>query len=96
MGAPQKFRQRYVAFQVGKRLEKGSLIDIIVDIGQEKNLSPQPWLILYNQNSGEGLVKCGHFQLDDLKEGMKKNEKVNFEIQGVSGTIKKARKKFLT
>lgn len=96
MGAPQKFRQRYIAFQADENLEKEKLIDTFVNIGREKNLSPQPWLILYNSNSGEGLVKCGHLQMDELIEEMKKNKKINFEILGVSGTIKKARKKFLT
>ncbi len=96
MGAPQKYRQRYIAFKIGEKLSRGKLIKIISNLGQELELSPPPWLVLYNPEKKEGLIRCGHLQIHEFVEKMKELEKPDFEIEGVSGTIKKTRQKFLS
>ncbi len=96
MGAPQKYRQRYIAFKIDESLSRGGLINIINDLSEELNYSPSPWLTLYDSEKREGLIRCNHQQVDELKEVLKKKKKPNFEIEGVSGTIKKARQKFLS
>lgn len=96
MGAPQKYRQRYIAFEIEESFSRGDLINIISELGQELNYSPSPWLVLYDSEKGEGLMRCGHFQVDELKGELKKIKNPDFKIKGVSGTIKKAREKFLS
>lgn len=96
MGAPQKFRQRYIAFETEKSSNKEELEKVIREVGQELDLSPPPWLILFDQETNEGLVKCDNSQTDKLKNKLNKVDKLKIRILGVSGTIKKARQKFLS
>lgn len=95
MVAPQKYRQRYIAFKTENNLTKGDLKRIISNIGKELNLSPKPWLISYDRRTKQGLVKCGHRQVDKIKQKLS-NKKIEFKIIGVSGTIKKTKQKFLS
>lgn len=96
MGAPQTYRQRYIAVQADEALSKKDLEKTISQLNQKFSFSPSPKLIIYEEDLGEGLIKCGHLQIDRLKKGIKNQEKVEIEILGVSGTIKKTRKKFLS
>lgn len=96
MTAPPKFRQRYIAFETEKNSSKEELEKVIREAGQELGLSPLPWLILFDQETNEGLVKCDHLQVDKLKNELKKTDKFKIRILGVSGTIKKVRQKFLS
>jgi len=96
MSAPQKYRQRYIAFKVDQNISKGKLIKIISQMGYEEDFSPNPWLVLYDVEESKGLIKCGHEQVERLKVELKKLDGPSFEISGVSGTIKTARQKFLS
>ena len=96
MSAPQDYRQRYIAFRVGKSIPKGKLINIVSDIGYEKDFSPSPWLTLYDVEKAEGLIKCNNDQVDRLKSELDDQDSPIFTIMGVSGTIKTARQKFLS
>ncbi len=96
MGAPQKYRQRYIAFEIDEGLSRGELINIISNLGQKLDFYPPPWLVSYESEKREGLVRAGHLQVDELKEELKKVKNPDFLIKGVSGTIKKARQKFLS
>ena len=96
MGAPQDFRQRYIAFKVGNKIRKKELEKEVSRWGQETNHFYDPWLVLYDEERGEGLLKCEQEQVGGLKREMKNSEDLNVRILGLSGTIKKARQKFLT
>ena len=90
-------RRRYVAFELGGASVSGSEMIRILD-----ELSPAPVkLILYDAESRRGLVRCGHAQLEEIKEALSKIEeiggrKVSLKVLGVSGTIKAAKRKFLS
>ncbi len=96
LGAPQAYRQRYVAFRVDESISKGDLINVISRIANEEDFSPSPWVIIFAPDVGEGIVRCGHLQLDGFKEKLLNFEEFDLEILGVSGTIKKTRQKFLS
>ena len=95
MPAPQTYRQRYIAFVSDQRPAKKELDDLLFDIKKNCKFYPSPRLIIYDQSKGEGLIRCEHLQSKDLKRELERTKENDFEIKGVSGTIKKARIKFL-
>jgi RNase P/RNase MRP subunit POP5 len=95
LGAPQKYRQRYIVFEVQGEPGKGELINYLSQLSKDRELMPKVWLILYRESEGTGILKCTHLQLSKLKKEMENSKRFQFEILGVSGTIKKARQKFL-
>ncbi len=96
MSAPQDYRQRYIAFRIDQNVPKGGVINIISEIGYEKDFSPSPWLTVYDAEKAEGLIKCDNNQVDRLKSELDKLDSPGFTIMGISGTIKTARQKFLS
>lgn len=97
MSAPREFRQRYIAFEVERDMPEERLSEVLSELWEELDYSYYvPWLVTYDRESGEGLVKCGHLQVDEVKMEMEDVGEVNIRIRGVSGTIKKARMKFLS
>jgi ribonuclease P/MRP protein subunit POP5 len=99
-------RRRYIAFEVtGAKVSKGDIIKAINHLFS-KTYGSAPGqallkLISYEPNSRRGLLRCGHKHVDELKKAMMNVKKIHekrasFTILGVSGTIKKARRKFLT
>ncbi len=95
MGAPQKFRQRYIAFR-GNGCSEEELRETLFNLGRELDYSHPPRLVRFDSDTCEGLILCGHLQVGLLKERLKDLEKIEIDILGVSGTIKKARQKFLS
>jgi RNase P/RNase MRP subunit POP5 len=62
---------------------------------------PKLRLVLYDVGSGRGLLRCGHLQIEALMDKLVRvdeimGEKVKLGILGVSGTIKAAKRKFLS
>lgn len=62
---------------------------------------PKLRLVLYDTRSGRGLLRCGHMQVETLIDKLVRvdeirGEKVKLGILGVSGTIKAAKRKFLS
>jgi ribonuclease P/MRP protein subunit POP5 len=99
-----RMRRRYIAFEIqgDERVSEEELIRGINSAVKPMNLSRQNSvrLIFYDTDSRRGLLRCGHLQVEEVKkvlEGTKElgGKKVKISILGVSGTIKKARKKFL-
>jgi ribonuclease P/MRP protein subunit POP5 len=98
-----RMRRRYIAFEIqGEEVSREELTRRINSAIKAMNLSGpnSVRLILYDTDSRRGLLRCGHLQLDDIKkilEDIKElgGKKAKVLILGVSGTIKKARKKFL-
>jgi RNase P/RNase MRP subunit POP5 len=88
-------RHRYVVFKIagGGREE---ILRVIKYLRQKVEEGPPLKLVEYNQKVGSGLLRCGHLQLPRLKAGISEIEgKMKISVIGVSGTIKKARKKFM-
>lgn len=61
----------------------------------------KPRLIFFEAPSQRGLLRCGHGLVDEVKAGMGEaggidGKKARFAILGVSGTIRAARRKFLS
>ncbi len=95
MGAPQSFRQRYIAFRVPSSAPRGKLEEMVSVLGRKTDHFYDPWLVFYDEDLGEGLIKCEHEQLREIKRMMESMEELDIQMLGVSGTIKKARQKFL-
>lgn len=93
MSAPTTYRQRYVAFVTDEELTRGDVKNYLSNLNRELDFSPKVRLIFHERGRGRGLVRCEHMQLESLKEEMESSG--GFTVKGVSGTIKKARQKFL-
>ena len=96
MTAPQKYRQRYLAFKIGKNLGKRDLIDTLQNICKENEYKRRPRVLVYNSKISEGLIRCRNDEVKILEKEIRDRLDQNFEVFGVSGTIKKARQKFLS
>ncbi|KXB02309.1 hypothetical protein AKJ44_00820 [candidate division MSBL1 archaeon SCGC-AAA261F17] len=102
MGAPQRFRSRYIAFKVEGEASIEELRKAISKSSREiSRLNPRPRIVIYDGDEGCGLVKCSHLQVDELKRELKKiggtgNESFKVRLLGVSGTIKATKRKFLS
>ena len=96
MGAPQNFRQRYIAFRVDNNVNRRELEREIERWGEKTSHFYDPWLVIYEGSQGEGLIKCEQEQVEELKLQMSESENFDITVLGLSGTIKKARQKFLT
>jgi len=94
-------RRRYIAFEVAGRAGKGEVARAIDgSLRGVPNLDRAALkLILYEALSRQGLLRCSHKQVNEIKaamSGVKIGDKeVAFTILGVSGTIRAAKRKFL-
>ena len=84
-------RHRYVAFVVMPPVEKSRIVAALRNAGS----LDRPWLVEYD--GGRGLVRCAHTEKDEtiaflngLRIGV-----ARLRTTGTSGTIRKARQKFL-
>lgn len=96
MGAPQGFRQRYIAFEVEEGFSEERLKGILTNFREELSFSHPLRLVSYDSESNEGLVRCSHLQALSLKDALENLSEPNVKVRGVSGTIRKARQKFLS
>jgi len=96
-------RRRYIAFEIiGAEMSRNDIVKAL-DLAfrgapdLEFNL-PLLKLVFYDASSQLGLLRCGHKQVDEVKAIIARrevgNKKVSFEVLGVSGTIKSAKRKF--
>jgi RNase P/RNase MRP subunit POP5 len=90
-----KQRRRYVVFKtVGGGREE--IMHVVECLKREFKEGPPIKLVECNQEAGLGLLRCGHLQLLRLKAKIPEiGGEVKISVVGVSGTIKKARKKFM-
>lgn len=85
-------RRRYIAFE---SVDETKIQDVLRTVGslrasRPKLEQPNLKLVLYNENSRRGLIRCGHTQVEEIKASMP-----FFRVLGVSGTIRAAKRKFL-
>lgn len=98
----RKFRRRYIAFEVKGKVARGDLARKLTGLSSGiRAKGPKPRLVLYDAGSGRGLLRCGHMQVEALMDKLVRayeirGEKVKLEILGVSGTMKAAKRKFLS
>jgi RNase P/RNase MRP subunit POP5 len=98
-------RHRYVAFGVsGAKFSKGEVTRAITnslrslqDLGDTAAVR----MIFFEAGSGRGLLRCGHKQVAQVKTAILKlkqigDRDVSFSVFGVSGTIRAAKRKFLS
>ncbi len=94
-------RRRYIAFEVAANVNGASVSRAVnfLCANQPKSDRALVKLVLYDENSRLGLLRCGHRQLDQIKTSMAGADvgakKPPFRVIGVSGTIKAAKRKFL-
>lgn len=85
-------RRRYVVFAVDPGTPLNHLDRIL------ENMKPKDAryfsLILYDEGEGKGIIRCPHTHLDNIRAHGKGSSSA-IRILGVSGTIKRARMKFL-
>jgi ribonuclease P/MRP protein subunit POP5 len=95
-------RRRYIAFEL---MGEASVTDVLQVINFLRTSGPeaeQPTLrlVLYDEGSRRGLLRCGHRHVDEIKASITNAGKtcakqVSFRVLGVSGTIRAAKRKFL-
>lgn len=95
MGAPQKFRQRYLTINFKRKLSRDDLKIFISNLSRELNLSHRPRIILHDQENSLSLIMCKNLQLEDVRKKIESSERIKIKVKGVSGTIRKAKQKFL-
>jgi len=70
------------------------VLEKIVAICREAGMEePRPRLIYFDLATSRGLVRCGHKQVDLIKKKIRSDR---IRILGVSGTIRAAKRKFLS
>jgi RNase P/RNase MRP subunit POP5 len=97
-------KRRYIAFGVsGAKFSKGEITRAITNSLQSlQELDPSTMrMIFFEASSGRGLLRCEHKQVAQAKAAILKlkgigGRNVAFNILGVSGTIKAAKRKFLS
>ncbi len=99
-------RRRYIAFEIiGAKMGRNDVVkalDLAFRGAHDLELNRALLkLVFYEASSQRGLLRCGHKQVDEVKAAMAEIKKIgekraSFAILGVSGTIKAARRKFLT
>ena len=95
-------RRRYIAFE---SMRKASVPDVLQTINFLRASRPKMEqsmlkLVLYDENSRLGLLRCGHKQVDEIRAAMSSAgenhaKMMSFRVLGVSGTIRAAKRKFL-
>lgn len=94
--APQRFRQRYIVFKLGDCTSLQDFKSKIEEFYADSDFSYHPWVVLFDDKVRKGLLKCGHKQRYFIEEAIENSGDLDVEILGVSGTIKKAKIKFLS
>ncbi len=106
MGQPRA-RRRYIAFQVQSDTQhtKQDIIDAINRFtltlrGERGTTKRYPHLLEYDQQSGRGILMCTHTMIEPLRLLLNSihniaNKKAKMTVIGVSGTIRRVRRKFL-
>ena len=98
-------RKRYIAFKVhsSRNLSRNELISAIREkvINNESWVKIKPWLTIFEDN--EGILRCVHINKDEaiklltsIKIVGKEKMPVRVETLGTSGTIKQAKRKYLS
>ena len=98
-------KRRYIAFGVsGAKFSKGEITQAITnslrssqDLGDASAIR----MIFLEAGSGRGLLRCEHKQVAQVKAAILKLKRIGdrnvaFSILGVSGTIRAAKRKFLS
>lgn len=85
-------RRRYIAFESVGETEIHEVLRTVSSLRASRPRTEQPnlKLVLYNESSRRGLIRCGHKQVEEIKASMP-----FFRVLGVSGTIRAAKRKFL-
>jgi RNase P/RNase MRP subunit POP5 len=95
-------RRRYIAFESTGEASVSDILKIINFLRTSRRKAEQSMLklVLYDENSRLGLLRCGHKQVDEIKASMSSAgenhaKMISFRVLGVSGTIRAAKRKFL-
>ena len=97
-------KRRYIAFGVsGAKFSKGEVTRAIANsLRSLQDLNTNAMrIIFFEAGSGRGLLRCEHKQVAQVKAAILKLKRIGgrnmtFSILGVSGTIRAARRKFLS
>ncbi len=94
----RKFRRRYIAFELKRKVERKPLLEELRGFlaSTHPNFDQSTLKLIHaSDGSNRGLIRCGHLQVGVLKDSLQRAwRKHGVKILGVSGTIKKAKKKF--
>jgi RNase P/RNase MRP subunit POP5 len=94
-------KRRYIAFESMGEASAADIIQAINSLCADRPmLSQSVRLVLYDEGSKKGLLRCDHNRVGEIKaliSGVEKagTETMSLKVLGVSGTIKAAKRKFL-
>ncbi|RLF89947.1 ribonuclease P protein component 2 [Thermococci archaeon] len=103
-----KDKHRYIAFQVisEEPLKKGEVREMIWGnilrvLGEVGTSMAKPWLIKFDEESQTGILRCDRNYVEHVRFSLIlltefKGKKVLVRTLGVSGTIRRLKKKFLS
>ncbi|ASJ16993.1 ribonuclease P protein component 2 [Thermococcus chitonophagus] len=101
-------KYRYIAFQVisEELLKKGEVKDMVWSnvlrvLGEVGTSMAKPWLIKFDEKSQTGIIRCDRNYVEYVRFSLAliteyKGRKVLVRTLGVSGTIRRLKKKFLS
>jgi RNase P/RNase MRP subunit POP5 len=98
-------KRRYIAFEVvggeASRWEVKQAIENSLRVHYPSVDRAMLKLVVYEADSGRGVVRCGHRCVDEIKVALAGVQKIgaggaSLSVLGVSGTIRAAKRKFLS
>jgi ribonuclease P/MRP protein subunit POP5 len=103
-------RRRYLVFEVisEREIERKELLkeiwDCIYSLYGDVGVSESKiWLIQYDKRAGIGILRCAHKKVEEVRAALaclhsvnETRTRIGIRVLGISGTIKGARKKFLS
>lgn len=72
---------------------RGESNNIFDEVKKELDDFSYSRILFYNRRRNEGLIKCNHHQVGEIRKNL---EEKDFKILGISGTIKAATRKFMS
>jgi RNase P/RNase MRP subunit POP5 len=95
MSLRRRFRRRYIAFETSRGMGRAAVKREITTLTRGIDVpGPKLKLIYYNSPISRGLMRCGHRQVGKIREKIEENGRM--KTLGVSGTLRAAKRKFLS
>lgn len=88
-------KRRYVVFRVSGG-GWDDVLEYVKNLEQACDEKSAIKLVEFDPEAGLGVLRCGHLQLKELKSKRGARHKTKIAVIGVSGTLKAAKRKFMT
>lgn len=91
-----RHRRRYVAYEAFSNADKSEIYRAAASMCKTLGIGrTEIRVVVYDTDSRRGLLRCSHDVVEGLKMAMARDES-DLRVLGVSGTIRAAKRKFLS